>query len=205
MTRHGREGGTGRTKLGGLALLGALLTAGCTEVTWWDARGSWNGGATLPGEAETQRAGGLSDPEAGSSEERIRLCRLSALHLGLTFVPIERGRPAAIEVRTSRPLCEEGRTGITGGAVMVWENPGGDPNVLAAVRSESWTVTGEIHVTGHVDRGLPDLDAGESANTERVDGTFSLTATHVDGSVIRIEGGTFELTVVASRVKLSLS
>jgi hypothetical protein len=125
--------------------------------------------------------------------------------LGLTFVPIERDRPAAIEVRTGRPLCQEGKTPIIGGAVLVWANPGSDPNVLRAARSEAWTVSGEIDVTSYLSQDLPDLDAGETASSERVEGILSLTATDGSGSVIRIEAATFELTVVASRVKRSIS
>ena len=94
---------------------------------------------------------------------------------------------------------------ITGGAVLVWANPGSDPNVLAAVRSTAWTVAGEVEVRSHLSQDLPDLEAGETANTERVEGAFSLTATNASGSVIRIDGGTFQLTVVASRVRFSPS
>src|SRR5688572_29193100 len=125
--------------------------------------------------------------------------------LALTFVPIERDRPAAIEVHTARPLCREGRTEITGGAVMIWSNPAGNPNVLAATRSEAWTISGEIDVTDYLSQDVPDLDEGESADSERVEGTFSLTATDGAGSVIRIEDGAFHLTVVARGVKLSIS
>jgi len=96
-------------------------------------------------------------------------------------------------------------TGITGGSVLIWASPAGDPNTLAAVHSDAWTVTGQIEITSYSDLGLPDLDAGESAPTERAQGTFSLTATNGAGEIIRIEGGSFELSVEASRVKLSLS
>ena len=41
----------------------------------------------------------------------------------------------------------------------------------------------------------------ETANSERVQDTFSLTATDSAGSVVRIDGGTFHFTMVASRVK----
>jgi hypothetical protein len=189
-----------------LLLVSALLiTSACGEVTWWDAQGAWSGGVILPGEVETQRSGNVSDPTAGPDENRIRLCELSTMDLGLTFVPIQRDRPAAIQVRTERPLCRQGRTRITGGAVLVWANPASDPNVLAAVRSDAWTIAGEIDVTTYLDRGVPDLDAGETANSERVEGTLSLTATNGAGSVIRIDRGTFQLTVLASRVKFSPS
>jgi hypothetical protein len=160
---------------------------------------------SLTGDVEGQRTGGLSDPTAGPTEDRIRLCQSSTMDLALTFVPIQRDRPAAIEVRTERPLCQEGRTQITGGTVLIWANPSGDPNVLAAVRSDAWTVSGEIEVTSYLEEGLPDLDAGETANVERVAGTFSLTATSAAGSVIRVVGGSFNYTVVASRVKQSIS
>lgn len=185
--------------------MGLLLAGGCGEVTWWDAQGSWSGTVTLPGEAAAQRTSGLSDPEAGSTEDRVRLCELSTMVLGLTFVPIERDRPAAIEVRTARPLCHEGRTQITGGAVLIWSDPGSDANVLSAARSGAWTVTGEIEITSYQSEALPDLDAGDTANTERIEGRLSLTATDDAGSVIRIDGATFHLTVVASRVKLSIT
>jgi hypothetical protein len=188
-----------------LLSMGLLLAGGCGEVTWWDARGSWSGAVTLPGEAAAQRTSGLSDPEAGPTENRVRLCELSTMVLDLTFVPIERDRPAAIEVRTARPLCHEGRTQISGGAVLIWANPGSDPNVLSAARSEAWTVTGEIEITSYQSEGLPDLDAGDTANTERIEGSLSLTATDDAGSVIRIDGATFHFTVVASRVKLSIT
>jgi hypothetical protein len=186
-------------------LLGLLLLSGCGEVTWWDAQGSWSASVALPGEATTRRSGNLSDTTAGPTEDRIQLCQSSTLDLGLSFVPIQRGRPAAIEVRAARPLCQQGRTQITGGSVLIWDIPGADPNVLAAVHSDAWTITGEIEVTTYMDQSLPDLEAGETANTERVEGTFSLTATDRTGSVIRIDSGTFQFTVVASRVKLSIS
>jgi hypothetical protein len=189
----------------GLVLAALLFAGACLEVTWWDARGSWSGGVTLPGEAELQRTSGLADPTAGQTEDRVRLCELSEIVLSLTFVPIQRDLPAAIEVRTGRPLCQEGPTQITGGAVLVWASPGADPNVLAAARSDSWTVTGEIDVSQYTTTSLPDLDAGETANVERAQGTLSLTATDSTGAVIRIENGTFDLTVVASRVKQSIS
>ena len=189
----------------GILLSLILLMNGCAEVTRWDAQGSWSGRVTLPGEVEAERESGLSDPIAGPDEDRIRLCQLAAMDLGMTFVPIERDRVAAIQVRTARPLCEDGRTEITGGSVLIWANPAGDPNTLAAVRADGWTITGEIEATSYSDFGLPHLDAGESANTERVQGTFSLTATDAAGAMIRIEGGTFELTVVARRVELSIS
>ena len=191
-------------RAGGIFVL-VLLTSGCTEVTWWDAQGSWSGRVTLPGEVEAERESGITDPVAGFDEDRIRLCQLAVMDLGMTFVPIGRDRPAAIRVRTARPLCEEGRTEITGGSVLIWANPGSDPNILAAALAEAWTLTGEIEVMSYSDFGLPELDAGESATTERVQGTFSLTATDAAGAVIRIEGGTFELTVEASRVELSIS
>ncbi|HEX2167667.1 MAG TPA: hypothetical protein VHG09_10590 [Longimicrobiales bacterium] len=185
--------------------MGLLLAGGCAEVTWWDASGSWSGTVTLPGETATQRTSGLSDPEPGQTERRVRLCELSTMVLGMTFVPIQRDRPAAIEVRTARPLCNEGRTEITGGAVMIWANPGTDENVLGATRSDAWTVTGEIEVTSYQSHPLPDLDAGDMADTERIEGTLSLTATDEAGAVIRIENATFHLTVQASRVKLTIS
>jgi hypothetical protein len=143
--------------------------------------------------------------DAGSSEGRIRLCELSAMDLSLTFVPIERDRPAAIRVRVARPLCHTGATQITGGSVLIWASPAGDPHTLTAVHSDAWTVTGQIEITSYSDLGLPDLDAGESARTERAQGTFSLTATNGAGENIRIEGESFELSVEASRVKLSLA
>ena len=192
-------------RVGGVPLLLLLLTNGCAEVTRWDAQGSWSGRVTLPGEVEAERESGLSDPIAGPDEDRIRLCQLAAMDLGMTFVPIERDRVAAIEVRTARPLCEEGRTEITGGSVLIWANPGSDPLTLAAAPAEGWTITGEIETMSYSDFGLPHLDAGESANTERVQGTFSLTATDAAGAMIRIEGGTFELTVEARRVRQSIS
>jgi hypothetical protein len=188
-----------------LLSIGLVLAGGCGEVTWWDAQGSWSGTVTLPGEAAAQRTSGLSDPEAGPTENRVRLCELSTMVLGLTFVPIERDRPAAIEVRTASPLCHEGRTQITGGAVLIWGNPGSDPNVLSAARSGAWTVSGEIEITSYQSEALPDLNAGDTANTERIEGTLSLTATNDAGSVIRIDGVTFHFTVVASRVKLSIT
>ena len=202
VSMRGRRGGPPR--LGTLLLL--LVTGGCTEQTWWDAQGSWTGQVTLSGvPTVTQRTSNLSDPTAGQTEERVELCQLGELLLGLTFVPIERDRPAAIEVRTARPLCQEGRTQITGGTVLVWASPGSDPNVLAAARSEAWTVSGEIEVADYLRQAVPDLEVGETANSERVEGSFSLTATNGAGSVIRIDGATFHLTVVASRVKLSIS
>jgi hypothetical protein len=197
-----------RTRKGrALLLTGLLLTGGCTEVTWWDARGSWSGRVTLPGEAvATQRTDiGLSDPDAGPIEDRLELCQLNEIVLGLTFVPTQRDRPAAIEVRTARPLCQEGITQITGGTVLIWGNPGSDPNVLAAIRSDAWTVTGTIDVTSYLEQDVPDLDPDETADSERIEGTLSLTATDGAGSVIRIENGTFHLTVVATRVERSIS
>lgn len=201
---HARRG-AGRRLRAMLLSIGLLLAGGCGEVTWWDAHGSWSGTVTLPGETAAQRTSGLTDPEAGSTEDRVRLCDLSTMVLGMTFVPIERDRPAAIEVRTERPLCREGRTEITGGAVMIWANPGSDTNVLSATRSGSWTVTGEIEITSYHSEALPDLSAGDTANTERIEGTLSLTATDDAGSVIRIDGATFHFTVVASRVKLTIT
>lgn len=189
----------------GLLVTCLILTSGCTERTTWDARGSWSGRVTMPGEVAVQRESGLTDLVAGSTEDRIRLCALDEIVLSLTFVPIERDRPAAIEVRTARPLCGTGPAAITGGSVMIWRNPGDDPNVLAAARSDEWTVSGELEITGYSDPGLPHLDAGDTATTERVQGTFSLTATDGAGALIRIEEGAFELEVIASRVKLSLS
>lgn len=185
--------------------MGLVLASGCSEVTWWDATGSWSGTVTLPEEPTVQRTSGLSDPEAGPTENRVRLCELSTMVLDLTFVPIERDRPAAIEVRTARPLCREGLTQIAGGAVLIWANPGSDENVLSATPSEAWTVTGEIEITSYQHPGLPDLNAGDTANTERIEGSLSLTATDDAGSVIRIDGATFHFTVVASRVKLSIT
>jgi hypothetical protein len=38
-----------------------------------------------------------------------------------------------------------------------------------------------------------------------VQGTFSLIATDATGAMIRIEGGTLELTVTASRIRRSFS
>ncbi|HSK21327.1 MAG TPA: hypothetical protein VK912_19380 [Longimicrobiales bacterium] len=188
-----------------LLSVGLLLAGGCAEVTWWEASGSWSGTVTLPGETATQRTSGLSDPEPGQTERRIRLCELGTVVLGMTFVPIERGLPAAIEVRTADALCREGRTQITGGAVMIWNNPGSDENVLSAIRSDAWTVTGEIDITRYENQRLPDLDAGDTAETEHIEGTLSLTATDEAGAVIRIENATFHLTVQASRVKLTIS
>jgi hypothetical protein len=182
-----------------------LLAGGCGEVTWWDARGSWSGTVTLPGDATAQQTSNLSDPDPGPTGKRVRLCELSTMVLGMTFVPIERDRPAAIEVRMAGPLCREGRTQITGGEVLIWANPGSDPNVLAAARADGWTVTGEIEITSYHNQGLPRLNAGDTANTERIEGSLSLTATHSAGAVIRIDGATFHLTVVASRVKLSIT
>jgi hypothetical protein len=197
--------GAGRRLRAMLLSVGCLLAVGCSEETWWDARGSWSGTVTVPGEAAVQGSSNLSDPVAGQNRKRIRLCELSTIVLGMTFVPIERDRPAAIEVRTARPLCHEGRTQITGGEVLIWANPGSDPNVLGAIRSSGWTVTGEIEITSYRSEGLPRLNVGEEANTERIEGSLSLTATDGAGSVIRIDGATFDLTVVASRVKLTIS
>lgn len=189
----------------GLLLACLLLVSGCIERTTWDARGRWSGHITMPGEVQVERESGLTDPVAGSSDDRIRLCELDAVELSLTFVPIERDRPAAIGVRTAQPLCETGPAAITGGWVRIWTNPGTDPSTLAAVRSDDWTVSGEIEVTGYSEPGLPHLDAGESATTEWIQGTFSLTATDGEGAIIRIDGGTFELEVIATRVRFSLS
>jgi hypothetical protein len=196
MLQHGRT-------LTWLPLLAALLTAGCTEVTWWDARGDWTGRATLPGGVSTQRSSSVSDPEAGPTEDEIELCESNEMVLGFSFLPFVAGNPAAIEVRTARSLCQEGHTQITGGTVLVWRDQGG--SVTAAERSDDWTVTGEINVTDYLTQGLPDLDPDETAETDHIEGTISLTATDGAGNVIRIEDGAFELTVVASRVKLSIS
>jgi hypothetical protein len=200
-----RRGGNRWGWRGSSLLLGVLLLSGCAEETWWDARGSWSGLASVTGMPDAQRTSSVSDPEAGSTEADIELCQAREMVIGLSFVPFQVGRPAAVEIQTARPLCQEGPTQITGGAVMVWSNPGSDPNVVAAVRSDAWTVTGEINVTDYLSQGLPDLDAGETADTERVDGTFSLTATDGTGSTVRIQGGTFQLTVIASRVRFSPS
>jgi hypothetical protein len=188
-----------------LLSMGVLLAGGCGEVTLWDARGEWSGTVTLPAGAAAQHTSNLSDPEAGQTRNRVRLCELRTMVLGMTFVPIERDRPAAIEVRTADPLCREGRAQITGGEVLIWANPGSDPNVLAAARSAGWTVTGEIEITSYQSQGLPRLNAGDTAYTERIEGSLSLTAIDSAGSVIRIEGATFHLTVLASRVKLSIT
>src|SRR5688500_18759496 len=162
MAIRGKETRGRALRLPNFVLLpGLLLMGACMEVTWWDAQGSWSGRVTLPGEVAAQRMGGLSDPDAGPTEDRIQLCQSSTMDLGLTFVPIQRDRPAAIEIRTERPLCREGRTQITGGAVLIWANTGGDPNVLGAVRSDAWTLAGEIEVTSYLSRSLPDLEAGE--------------------------------------------
>jgi hypothetical protein len=131
---------------GGATVVLVLLSSGCSEVTRWDAQGAWSGRVTLPGEGEVERESGLTDPVAGPDEDRLRLCELEVMDLGMTFVPIERDRPAAIRVRTARPLCEEGRTEITGGSVLIWANPGSDPNTLAAAPADGWTLTGEIEV-----------------------------------------------------------
>lgn len=198
--RHAR----GRTRALLLSMC-LLIAGGCAEVTWWEASGDWTGMVTLPGETAVQRTSGLADPVPGQTERRVRLCQLSTVVLGMTFVPIERDRPAAIEVQTADPLCNEGTTQITGGSVMIWANPGSDENVLAAARSDDWTVTGEIEVTSYESYPLPKLDAGDRADIEHIEGTLSLTATDDTGAVIRIQNATFHLTVEASRVRLSLS
>jgi hypothetical protein len=182
--------------------LGLLLAAGCAEVTWWDARGDWSGQLTLPGGVATQTSSSVADPDAGPSDNRIELCDTNVMVLGVSG-PVQVGRPAAIEVRTARPLCQEGLMQITGGAVLVWRDQGG--NVTAAEREEDWTITGQVEVTSFMTQGLPDLDADETANTDHVEGTISLTATDEAGAVIRLENGTFELTVIASRVRFSPS
>jgi hypothetical protein len=200
------------SSFGSVGLLLVGLT-GCLEVTWWDAQGSWSGAVTVPGQAELQRSGSVSDPTAGPVEEPISLCDLTEMDLGLPFSPIQRDQPAAITIATARPLCMDGRTTITGGAVLIWGIPGSDPNVLAAIRSDAWTVTGEINVTGFVcGSGTPDtcgrepdLDVGESANVERIDGTLTLTATSSSGQIIRIRNAVFHLTVTASRIERSIS
>jgi hypothetical protein len=66
-------------------------------------------------------------------------------------------------------------------------------------------VTGDLEITSSLTDALPILDVGDTANPERVEGRLSLIATDGAGTEIRIEGGTFDLTVIASRVKLSLS
>ena len=194
-----------RNRLISLVLPALLLTAGCSETTWWDGQGSWTGQVILPGAAQTTGTGSVSDPTAGSDGDRIDLCVLSAMELGLGFVPIQGDGPAAIKVRAARPLCQEGRSQITGGDVLIWGNMSGDPNVLAAARQEGWTVGGEIQVTRYLNQELPDLDAGERADTELIEGTLTVTANGPAGAVIQITGATFRLTVTASRVKISFS
>ena len=76
-------------------------------------------------------------PSVLLSEDRIGLCDQTRVDLGLPFVPIERGRPAAIELTTARPLGQEGRAQIPGGAVLLWPKPGSDPMVLATRFSPS--------------------------------------------------------------------
>ncbi|HSJ08916.1 MAG TPA: hypothetical protein VK928_03360 [Longimicrobiales bacterium] len=66
-------------------------------------------------------------------------------------------------------------------------------------------MSGEIEVTAYQTQRLPDLDAGETADTEHIEGTLFLTATDEAGAVIRIENATFHITVQASRVKLTIS
>ena len=205
MSIQGMRGRAGALRLRSMLIPALLLTGACTEQTWWDARGSYTAAVTLPGEAAAQRTGSASDPTAGQTEERIDLCQLSQLDLGLAFVQIAKDKPAAIEVRTARPLCQVGKTQITGGSVLIWGNPAGQPSVLQAMRSDAWTVTGELEVTSYLTDDLPDLDVGETASTERIEGKFTLTATGPGGAVIRIDGATFQLEVTASRVKLSIS
>lgn len=188
-----------------LPLLFSLLLTACGEETWWDARGSWTGEVAVPGSTSVQGSGSLSDSTAGPSQERIDLCRLSRLDVGLAFIPIQRDRPAAVEVRTAQPLCQEGSAPISGGSVLVWSPKDGDPNVLAAVRAAGWVVEGEIRVTRHQEQDLPDLSAGEDAETERIEGTLTLRATDPSGAAIRISEAPFLLTVVASRVRFSPS
>lgn len=186
-------------------LLAAFSLAGCDEVTRWEARGSWSGRLSLPGEVETSSEGSVDAGEDGRSETRIRMCDLHAATFGFPFMAAVRGEPAAVRVRTREPLCRTGRNTVEGGSVLVWTSQGQDTLTLHAAPSDRWDVIAEVEVLQYRDFGLPDLDAGESAVTDAVSGTLSLTAVDESGHVILLEEGTFELTVTARRVKLSIS
>lgn len=187
------------------ALLAAIGLSACDEVTQWEARGSWSGSLTLPGGTVASSEGSVDIGEAGRSQSRVRMCDLHAVGFGLPFMAAVRDEPAAVRVRTAEPLCRTGPATIDGGSVLVWTPLGQDTLTLSAAPSDRWGVSAELQILRYDDFGLPDLDVGESAVTETVSGTFSLTATDESGSTIVLEEGTFELIITARRVEISIS
>jgi len=188
----------------GWGLLPSLLLLGaCTAVTRWDVGGSWDGLVTLTGEAATPRSSTVTDPRAGEQADRIRLCELETLTFSLHFVPIQEGLPAAIEIRVGRPLCQTGRADMVGGSVLVWTEI--QPETLAARPSSSWTVSGHLDVDDFDNRGLPELDVGESATVETLSGSLALSASDGSGGLVLIEEATFELQVIARKFERTIS
>lgn len=123
-------------------MLATIYLAGCTEVTQWDARGSWSGTLILPGEAGTSSQSSVGAGEAGRSEARIRMCELYSATFELPFSAAVRGEPAAVRIRTAEPLCRTGNSTVEGGSVLVWMRQSQDTLTVRAVPSDDWTVSG---------------------------------------------------------------
>lgn len=174
-------------------------------MTRWDAHGSWSGTVSLPGEAVTSGQGSVGAGEEAPTKRRLRMCDLREVTFGLPFTAAVRGEPAAVRVRTGEPLCRAGRSSVQGGSVLAWTPLGQDTLTVRAVPSDDWEVSGELEVLRYDDAGLPDLDVGESATTEVVSGTFTVSAVDSTGGTIVLEEVTFELMITATRVEISFS
>ena len=186
-------------------MLATISLGGCKEMTRWDAHGSWSGTVSLPGEAVTSGQGSVDAGEGAPTKPRLSMCDVREVTFGLPFTGAVRGEPAAVRVRIGEPLCRMGRSSVQGGSVLVWTPLGQDTLTVRAVPSDDWEVSGELEVLRYDDAGLPDLDVGESATTEVVSGTFTVSAVDSTGGTIVLEEVAFELAITATRVELSIS
>jgi hypothetical protein len=184
--------------------LATVALAGCDEATNWEAFGSWSGVLAVSGEDPMSTSASVYTGDRTRPRTRIRLCGLDSVTFDLPFAGAVRGEPAAVRIQTPDALCRTGRRAI-GGVVLVWSPVGQDTLTLSATPSEVWQLSGEIDVREYLESDLPDLDVGESAITEMLSGTLTITATDGSGRTFGLEQAAFDLQVTARRFEVSIS
>jgi hypothetical protein len=181
-----------------LAIL-ILLLCGCSSTrTSWNALGSYSASLGDSDSTLAPATGGVSPSDGITRFERTRMCDIRNISIGLPFNPV-RGEVAAVRVNLPQALCRLGSHAVTGGLVQVWNSPGTDTAVVTGVPATGWTVSGTVTITDYINFDPPEPELNETLQSERVTGTFEVTAAGPEGEMVRFRNGTFQLDITVTK------
>ena len=180
----------------------ALGLIGCSlDRTSWTTDGSYRATETAIDGTTRAVSRSASIVPSPSRNDRIRLCGETWIGLQMYFSPSDHGTVAEFEARLDGSLCDVGVHDVIGGHAIVWGPVPGDEDLTTGIRSDEWTLSGTLEVTEFARVGSPPKRVDEEKVVETMRGVFHLVASHVDGDTIRLDDGSFDLSVIARRYR----